>query len=368
VPKGAPFVAGGVDMGTLRASREIRAAADRIFAAFSDPERLARWWGPAGFTNTFSVCEFRKGGSWSYVMHGPDGRDYPNESVFAEIEAPRKVVIEHVSLPRYRLTITLASAGEGSVVSWLQVFENERTSKTSTASRPRSWVRRQRHEKGRVMGEVTAVNLRAEQERTLGAARRKYGMLARALFLLLDCFYGRQRTLSKFKVLEIIARVPYQAWEHVAYVAMTHTYSSPGFARRIFEFVRESREQQDNEQWHLLILEEMVQKKGLRENFFLYRIVPQIMAFFYYHVSWLLYVLKPSWSYGLNADFEDHAEHEYMEFVRENPQFETEPFESDFRRDYGEFANVADLFRSIGRDERHHKDQSLNRSDNARFS
>jgi uncharacterized protein YndB with AHSA1/START domain len=42
---------------------------------------LSRWWGPAGFTNTFEVCEFKKGGRWSFVMHGPDGRNYPNESV-----------------------------------------------------------------------------------------------------------------------------------------------------------------------------------------------------------------------------------------------------------------------------------------------
>jgi len=50
----------------------------------------------------------------------------------------------------------------------------------------------------------------------------------------------------------------------------------PGFCpRRIFEFVKESREQQDNEQWHLLILEEIVQKQGRRENYLLFRIVPQ---------------------------------------------------------------------------------------------
>lgn len=69
-------------------SREIPATPEQVFAAFSDPVRLARWWGPAGFTNTFSVCEFRTGGRWSFVMHGPNGRDFPNESIFAEIAAP----------------------------------------------------------------------------------------------------------------------------------------------------------------------------------------------------------------------------------------------------------------------------------------
>ena len=93
-----------------------------------------------------------------------------------------------------------------------------------------------------------------------------------------------------------------------------------------------------------------------------------MIAFFYYHVSWLLYVMKPAWSYALNADFEDHAEHEYMEFVRENPVFENEPFESDFKDDYGDYRNLADLFRRIGLDERMHKNESLGRMTGARFA
>ena len=105
-----------------------------------------------------------------------------------------------------------------------------------------------------------SVDLRKEQEKTLGLPRRKYGLLARTLFITMDILYGAKQTLSKFKVLEVIARVPYQSWEHVAYIAMTHTYPMPQFARRIFDFVRESRAQQDNEQWHLFIIEEMTQK------------------------------------------------------------------------------------------------------------
>jgi uncharacterized protein YndB with AHSA1/START domain len=108
---------------TFSTSREIPATAEEVFAAFSHPERLARWWGPAGFTNTFSVCEFRNGGRWSFIMHGPNGGNYPNESVFAEIESPSKLVIEHVSQPRYRLTIVLAPSAAGTVVFWSQAFE-----------------------------------------------------------------------------------------------------------------------------------------------------------------------------------------------------------------------------------------------------
>ncbi len=114
-------------MTTFNTSREIPATVEQVFAAISDPQRLARWWGPAGFTNTFSVCEFKAGGRWSFVMHGPDGHNYPNESVFADIDAPRKVVIQHVVEPKFRLTIQLAPSagtGAGTLVSWSQAFES----------------------------------------------------------------------------------------------------------------------------------------------------------------------------------------------------------------------------------------------------
>lgn len=109
---------------TFISSREIPATVDQVFAAIGNPERLSRWWGPAGFTNTFDVCEIKNGGRWSFVMHGPDGRNYPNESVFVEVESPRRIVVQHVSEPKFRLTITLASTAGGTVVSWSQAFES----------------------------------------------------------------------------------------------------------------------------------------------------------------------------------------------------------------------------------------------------
>ena len=92
------------------------------------------------------------------------------------------------------------------------------------------------------MERLTHDALRHEQERTLSTPRISYSLLARVLFVGMDVLYGRRRTLSKFKVLELIARVPYQAWEQVAYVAMTHMSRDPGFARRVFDRVRESRQ------------------------------------------------------------------------------------------------------------------------------
>ena len=217
------------------------------------------------------------------------------------------------------------------------------------------------------MQRLDASALRAEQARTLATPRMRYSLLARALFVGMDLVYGRRRTLSKFKVLELIARVPYQAWEQVGYVAMTHTAHDPGFARRIFDRVRQSRQQQDNEQWHLLILQELIGRGGRREGSIRYWLLPQLVAFAYYQIVWLLYVVRPAAAYRLNAEFEDHAEHEYMEFVRDHPELEREPFDSVLAEDYGRFASQADLFRQIGYDERVHKEESLGWLETPRF-
>lgn len=112
-------------MTTFETSREIPSHPARVFAAISNPERLAQWWGPAGFTNTFHHFEFRPGGRWSFVMHGPDGANYPNENVFDEIEDNKKIVIKHVVEPLFSLTICLSATTRGTTVSWSQAFESD---------------------------------------------------------------------------------------------------------------------------------------------------------------------------------------------------------------------------------------------------
>jgi len=108
----------------LRTERLIPASPRAVFAAFEQPDRLARWWGPSGFTNTFETFEFRPGGRWVHTMHGPDGTDYPNESVFREIEPDARVVIEHVVQPWFTLAVTLADRGGETQLTWVQEFES----------------------------------------------------------------------------------------------------------------------------------------------------------------------------------------------------------------------------------------------------
>ena len=80
-----------------------------------------------------------------------------------------------------------------------------------------------------------------------------------------------------------------------------------------------------------------------------------------------MYVFKPKWSYQLNADFEDHAEHEYAHLVSENLEWEGRLFKSAFGRRYGSYDSLADVFRQIGHDERVHKLESEARLAEARF-
>ncbi|MDZ7680105.1 MAG: alternative oxidase [Acidimicrobiales bacterium] len=205
----------------------------------------------------------------------------------------------------------------------------------------------------------------AEQQVTLASPKRRYSISAKVLFAIMDALYGSGRTLEKFRVLELVARVPYQAWENVAYVAVTHTARQRGFARRVFDRVRTARWEQDNEQWHLLILEELTGDE--RRGFVRSRVVPQILAFGYYQLSWFMYALRPTWSYRLNADFEDHAEHEYALLVQERPEWEDTPYEGEFAADFGAFDSLADLFRQIGYDERLHRLESEHNIANPRF-
>lgn len=111
----------------VRTGRLLPATPRQVFAAFEQPDRLARWWGPSGFTNTFERFEFTPGGRWVFVMHGPNGASYPNESVFREIEPDSRIVIEHVVKPWYRLTVTLTDRGGETHLAWVQEFESPET-------------------------------------------------------------------------------------------------------------------------------------------------------------------------------------------------------------------------------------------------
>lgn len=93
-----------------------------VFAAFTDPKHLAQWWGPNGFTTTTKAFDFRPGGVWRFVMHGPDGRDYENRITFDEIVRPERIVYHHggdgVEPVQFNTTITLEDLGGKTRLTW----------------------------------------------------------------------------------------------------------------------------------------------------------------------------------------------------------------------------------------------------------
>ena len=106
-------------------TRVLAAPRERVFEAFSDPTRLARWWGPKGFTNTFDEFDLRPGGAWRFVMHGPDGSAYRNASEFIEIVSPERIVFQHLEpMHRFQMTMTFVPEGDRTRLTWRMRFES----------------------------------------------------------------------------------------------------------------------------------------------------------------------------------------------------------------------------------------------------
>jgi uncharacterized protein YndB with AHSA1/START domain len=106
------------DPRSIIGSREFNAPRDPVFAAFADPKHLAQWWGPDGFTLTTHAFDFRVGGVWRFVMHGPDGRDYENRVTYDEIVPPERITYHHgggddVEPVRFETTVTFEDIGKG---------------------------------------------------------------------------------------------------------------------------------------------------------------------------------------------------------------------------------------------------------------
>ena len=115
------------DPRSIIGTREFDAPRALVLAAWTDPRHLAQWWGPFGFTTTTFSFDFRPGGVWRFVMHGPDGRDYQNKITFEEIVAPERLVYRHgggddVEPVQFRTTVTLEDLGGRTRVTWRGEF------------------------------------------------------------------------------------------------------------------------------------------------------------------------------------------------------------------------------------------------------
>lgn len=95
-----------------------------VWRAYTEPEHLAVWWGPNGFTNTFETFELKPGGEWKFVMHGPNGADYRNHSVFRSIDEPERIAFRHLGdIHAFDVTISLEEVSGGTRAEFRMRFD-----------------------------------------------------------------------------------------------------------------------------------------------------------------------------------------------------------------------------------------------------
>jgi uncharacterized protein YndB with AHSA1/START domain len=107
--------------------RIFKAPRTLVFDALIDPVHVGAWWGPNGFTTTTKRIDVRPGGEWVFVMHGPDGVDFPNWIRYRDIVRHERIEYdqggETPEAPvHFRVTVTLAEHPDGTELTMRSVF------------------------------------------------------------------------------------------------------------------------------------------------------------------------------------------------------------------------------------------------------
>ncbi len=108
----------------LLLTRTLNAPVNLVWEAWTKPEHLANWWGPNGFTNTISDMDVKPGGAFNLIMHGPDGTDYDNQSMYMEVVPLKKIVFEHKTYPHIVFTIDFEAQGDKTLLRWHMLFDS----------------------------------------------------------------------------------------------------------------------------------------------------------------------------------------------------------------------------------------------------
>lgn len=98
------------------------APVELVWAVWTTPEHIKNWWGPNGFTNTIEKMQVEAGGEWIFIMHGPEGNNYPNRTIFREVVKHKKLVHEHFE-PNFIATIEFESLADQTLLNWYKVYE-----------------------------------------------------------------------------------------------------------------------------------------------------------------------------------------------------------------------------------------------------
>jgi len=203
------------------------------------------------------------------------------------------------------------------------------------------------------------IDLNKEQQVSRVRPRYPYSAVARVFFVSMDMLTGKKTTLAKAKLVEILAPVPYRAWERRERGRVARHQGDGGLGQEAGAIMRWGKEARDNEHWHLLLIEEKIREDAAKEPWYLTPPLPSLMAGPYALLSWTMARVAIRRAFLLNAEFEDHAEHTYAQLVQDHPEWEDQPIESTVVQGYGSFRSWADVFRRMGLDERDHMNNSF---------
>lgn len=104
-------------------TRLLKAPIELVWEVWTNPEHIAKWWGPEGFTTTMHAMDLKPGGEWRLTMHGPDGKNYPNRSEFVEVVPLQKIVYQHYN-PDFVTTVIFEPQGKQTKLDWTMQFES----------------------------------------------------------------------------------------------------------------------------------------------------------------------------------------------------------------------------------------------------
>jgi uncharacterized protein YndB with AHSA1/START domain len=108
----------------LRARRLVRAPRELVYRMWTEPEHIAQWWGPRGFTTTIHHMDVRPGGEWRFIMHGPDGTNFENHRIYEEVVPGERLVMNHILWPHHRMSITFTDAEDETEIAIHMIFES----------------------------------------------------------------------------------------------------------------------------------------------------------------------------------------------------------------------------------------------------
>ena len=109
----------------IKISRLFNAPIELVWEVWTSPEHIKNWWGPNGFTTTIHLMDIKKGGEWNLTMHGPDGTDFKNKSIFKEIVLHKKIVYDHISSPKFTATVEFEAQAGKTLINWHMLFETK---------------------------------------------------------------------------------------------------------------------------------------------------------------------------------------------------------------------------------------------------